>query len=167
MQNLNEKYKTENGYDYEMLDNKCETSLETNDVTTDFDWFIEKFYEFNPTATEEDLWKVLNKKHGVWYVNPDAFLDNNLTIPNGEVIGKFFVRKSKVAGQTEIGHIYALKGKKGKSKKYRLYKTLHATGIGIIPCSSGGYALLCRKKTSIFSIIFPIIFLIIIWKSYF
>ena len=117
MQNLNEKYKTENGYDYEMLDNKCETSLETNDVTTDFDWFIEKFYEFNPTATEEDLWKVLNKRHGVWYVNPDAFFDNNLTIPNGEVIGKFFVRKSKVAGQTEIGHIYALKGKKGKSKK--------------------------------------------------
>lgn len=149
-----------NYYDYTLLKNDIDINrLASNEVTSDFNWFIEAFFEKNPTATEDDLWNILRKKKRIWYINFKDLENSGFVIPNKLNCGEFLIRRSKVTMHEPVGNICLLKGKRKKVKRYKLYDSIHATGIGVVPINGERYAVLCRKKTTMFSIIFPIIFI--------
>lgn len=140
------------------------SDLKINDHITDYSWFKKAFFEENPYATEEDLWNILKKKKGIFYI--DFSNAENFTLPNKECCGGILPINRRIAGQKILGDFYAIK-ENGKLKKYRYYENLQNSTIGLIPIESEKYIFMCKRKTTIFSIIFLIVFIRLFLLTYF
>lgn len=118
-----------------------------------YELFREMFFESNPDCTEEDFNFVIRKKKGVYYIDFKKIDLYQYNMPHGECKGFTLLEKRKFT----IGKIISYL--KTRKTYYKIYETLPTYIIGAIPIGEGEYVLLTRRKKTIYSILFPFIFI--------
>ena len=142
---------------YNYTCNVDENKINSNDLIMDFKWFEKEFLELNPEVSKEELFYMLSKKKGYFYVNFENFEEYQL--PNKEYCGEFMFVKRKIIGKPCLGNIFLSKAQNGNVHKYRYYTGLTGTPIGIMPIKNNKYLIVCKPKNTVYNIIFAIIFI--------
>lgn len=143
---------------------KAQIDSSVNNHMTDYSWFKKAFFEENPEATEEDLWNIVKRKKGIYYIDFNNAEDFN--IPNREYCGELLPVKRKITGQKILGTLYVTKDK-NHIKEYKYYEKLQASQIGLIPIKGEKYVFMCKKNITVFTIIFPIVFIRLFLYTFF